>query len=80
MKHELSLKQIFDDFTDKTIMSNDEVEVLIMYVKGDSIVKIPDETCQSTASVSRIIAELKEKYKNYKKVQVAKLRVFDKKM
>jgi transcriptional regulator len=79
MKHELSLKQIFDDFANKTIMNDDEIKVLTMYIKGDSIVKIADITAQSTSSVSRIIAELKEKYKNYKKVEIAKLKVFDNK-
>ena len=79
MKHELSLKQIFDDFINKTILSDNEMDVLIKYVKGDSIVKIADETIQSTSSVSRTIAELKEKYKNYKRIEIAKLRLFDKK-
>lgn len=79
MKQELSLKQIFDDFINKTILSDNEIDVLTKYVKGDSIVKIADETAQSTSSVSRIIADLKEKYKGYKKIEVAKLKILEQK-
>ena len=73
MKKELSIKQIFDDFTSKTILNDLEKEVLVKYVKGDSIIKIASDISQSTSSVSRIIATLKEKYQNYKKLELAKL-------
>lgn len=73
MKKELSIKQIFDDFTSKIILNDNEYEVLIAYIKGDSIVKIATDTSQSTASVSRIIASLKNKYDVYKKLELAKL-------
>ena len=73
MKKELSIKQIYDDFTDKTILNDNEQEILIRYIKGDSIVKIASDTSQSTSSVSRTIAGLKEKYSNYKKLELAKL-------
>lgn len=76
MKRELAIKQIFDDFTNKTILTDKETEVLILYVKGDSIVKIADETNQGTATVSKIIAQLKTKYKNYKDLEIAKLKLF----
>lgn len=73
MKKELSIKQIFDDFTSKTILNDLEKEVLVKYIKGDSIIKIASDISQSTSSVSRIIATLKEKYQNYKKLELAKL-------
>lgn len=76
MKRELAIKQIFDDFTNKTILTDKETEVLILYIKGDSIVKIADETSQGTATVSKIIAQLKIKYKNYKDLEIAKLKLF----
>lgn len=75
MKKELSIKQIFDDFTSKTILNDLEKEVLIKYVKGDSIIKIASDISQSTSSVSRIIATLKIKYENYKKLELAKLQL-----
>ena len=73
MKKELSVKQIFDDFINKTILNDDELEILIKYIKGDSIVKIANDTAQSTATISRTIASLKDKYQNYKILEIAKL-------
>lgn len=73
MKKELSVKQIFDDFVAKIILNDLEQEVLIRYIKNDSIIKISNDLAISTATTSRIIAELKEKYNNYKKLELAKL-------
>lgn len=73
MKKELSMIQIFNDFVEKTILNDNEKEVLIRYVKGESIIKIATETSQSTSSVSRTIVILKEKYNNYKKLELARL-------
>lgn len=73
MKKELSVKQIFNDFVEKTILNDIEKEVLIRYIKNESIIKISSDLAISTATTSRIIAELKEKYKNYKQLELAKL-------
>lgn len=73
MKKELANKTIYDDFISKTILTDNEKEVLYMYVKDNSIVMIANETNQGTATVSRTIANLKEKYENYKKLELAKL-------
>ena len=79
MKKELSVKQIYDDFKSKIILSEIEEEVLTMYIKDYSIVKIADKTMQSTSTVSRIISEIKLKYNNYKNLEIAKLNIFKKK-
>lgn len=73
MKKELAIKQIFDDFTNKIILTDNEKDILIRYVKNDSIIKIANDTQQGTATVSRIIATLKDKYSDYKKLEIAKL-------
>lgn len=73
MKKELSVKQIYDDFISKTILNEIEEKILIKYIKNESIVKIADDLSVSTATISRTIAELKEKYANYKKLELAKL-------
>lgn len=73
MKKELAIKQIYDDFTSKIILTDNEKDILIRYVKNDSIVKIANDTKQGTTTVSRVIAELKEKYKKYKQLEIAKL-------
>lgn len=73
MKKELANKLIYDDFINKTILSEIEKEVLIKYIKGESIVKIATDITQGTATVSRIISQLKIKYKNYKQLELTKL-------
>ena len=73
MKKELCIKQIFDDFTDKTLLSEKEIDVLKRYIKNDSIVKIASDTMYGTATISRIIADIKLKYKNYKKLEMEKV-------
>ena len=73
MKKDLAMKQIYEDFINKVLLTDNQKDILIRYIKNDSIVKIAEDTCQSTSSVSRIIADLKEKYYNYKKLEIAKL-------
>lgn len=77
MKKELSVKQIYDDFVVKTILNDTEQDVLIRYIKSESIVKISTDLALSTATVSRVIAELKDKYSNYKKLELAKLSILN---
>ena len=79
MKKELSIKQIYDDFISKTILNDDEKEVLIRYIKSESIVKMANDMSLGTTTISRIIAELKEKYNNYKKLELAKLQLLKEK-
>lgn len=77
MRKELSVKQIYDDFVVKTILNDTEQDVLIRYIKSESIVKISTDLALSTATVSRVIAELKDKYSNYKKLELAKLSILN---
>ena len=79
MKRELSIKQIYNDFVDKVFLNDIEKKVLELYIKNETIVKISDTTNQSTSSVSRIIYELKIKYNNYKKLEISKLNILNKK-
>lgn len=78
MKKELSLKQIYDDFINKVILTDQEKEVLDLYIRNYSILKISDITSQGTTTVSRIIADIKDKYKNYKKLEIERLKIFEK--
>lgn len=73
MKKELAIKQIYEDFTNKMILTENEQDILLRYVKNDSIVKIASDTKQGTSTVSRTIANLKNKYNNYKQLEIAKL-------
>ncbi len=77
MRKELSIKQIYDDFIDKVILSDIEKEVLNLYIRNNSIVKMSDELCLGTATISRIIADLKDKYNKYKKLELERLRILN---
>lgn len=76
MKKELASTQILNDFLTKTILNDNEIDILKRYIKGETIIKIASETAQSTATVSRIIANLKVKYSKYKQLELAKLIIF----
>lgn len=77
MIKELSNKIIFDDFVNKTILTPDELKILEMLIKKFSIIKISSELSMSDRNVSRIIKDLKIKYKNYKKLELAKNDIFN---
>ena len=78
MKKELAIKQIYDDFLNKMLLTDNEKDILIRYIKNDSITKMANDTAQSSSTISRIIADLKEKYHNYKQLEIAKLEILDK--
>lgn len=73
MKKDLAIKQIYDDFINKITLSDNEKDILDRYIKNHSIVKIANDTSQGTATISRVIADVKAKYENYKKLEIAKL-------
>lgn len=73
MKKELAINLIYNDFINKVKLTDKELEVLNLYIKDNTIIKIADETKQGTATVSRIISDLKDKYNNYKKLEISKL-------
>lgn len=76
MKNELAIIQIFNDFTSRVTLTEEELKVLKMYIKNYSYVKIANEMGMSDRSVGRIISYVKEKYDNYKKLELAKLKIF----
>ena len=75
MKKELSVVEIYNDFIDKMILSDIEIEILKKYVKNETITKISVDLNMGTASVSRVIAEIKRKYEIYKQVELARLMI-----
>lgn len=76
MIEELSAKIIYDDFINKTFLTDDEKKVLDMLIIKESLVKIATETNMSERNVSRVIKNIKEKYKKYKELQLAILNLF----
>ena len=79
MKKELAIKQIYDDFIIKVVLTENEKDILDRYIQGDTYVKISLDTSQSYSSVSRTIMDLKTKYETYKKLELTKLILFKEK-
>ena len=77
MRRELSNKIIFNDFVNNVYLTEDEEKVLEMYVKRYSLIKMADVIGMSDRNVSRILRQIKGKYKDFKKIESAKLEVFN---
>ena len=43
MKKDLAVKQIYDDFISKIILNDNEKDILLRYIKDDTIVKIASD-------------------------------------
>lgn len=79
MIRELSCKLIYNEFITKEILTEEEIKVLNMLLKHYSLVKMSREACMSTAVISRYIRRIKDKYNDFKKIELSKLDIFDKK-
>lgn len=78
MKTELAVKQIYEDFISKVTLDNDEKQVLDMFLKNYSYIKIGDNIGMSDRNVGRVMRTVKQKYENYRKLEVSKLELFKK--
>lgn len=76
MIKELSNKVIFQDFIEKTSLTDEEIEILKLYLKRKAIISIGIEVNMSDRNVSRIIRNIKDKYNIYKKMEIAKIEIF----
>ena len=76
MIKELSCKIIYNDFIDKMVLTSDEMKVLNMMISKYSIIKMADLMNMSDRNVGRIIKDIKDKYNNYKKIELAKYDIF----
>lgn len=76
MIRELSNKIIYEDFKSKMTLTDDERKILDMLIIKCSIVKIAQEVSMSDRNVSRIIKDIKIKYNDYRKLELAKLDIF----
>jgi transcriptional regulator len=72
----LSNKIIYDDFVSKTRLTDDEIKVLDMLLDKELVIKIAQELHMSDRNISRIKRSIKEKYNNYKTIEIAKADIF----
>ena len=73
MIEKLRVKTIYDDFLSKTMLSEEQIDILNRLIKKDSIVKIALETGISQRTVSYEIKKIKKTYEEYKQIELAKL-------
>ena len=75
MQKALSCKIIREDFIEKMILTDNEIEVLEMLLKGYTITKISYLTHQSERNVGKIKRKLRDKYENYRKLELSKMSI-----
>lgn len=72
----LSNKVIYNDFKEKVLLTDEEIKVLDMLLKRYTLVKIGMELDMSDRNVSRVVKRIREKYEDYKKIEIAKCKIF----
>lgn len=77
MIKELCNKIIYNDFIKETILTEEEKNILDMWLLRYSIVKIAEKSGMSDRNVSRVLKEIREKYDNFRKIELAKLGIFN---
>lgn len=75
MLKSLSCKMIREDFITKMILTDDEIEVLELLLKGYLITKIALITHQSERNVGKIKCRIKNKFENYKQLELSKMSI-----
>lgn len=73
MCEKLKNKTIYNDFLDKVVLTDEQIKILDLLIKKESIVKISVELGMSQRTVSYEIKKLKQYYEEYKKIELAKL-------
>ena len=73
MCEKLKNKTIYNDFLDKVMLTEEQIKILNLLLKKESIVKISTELGMSQRTVSYEIKKIKQYYEEYKKIELAKL-------
>lgn len=72
MIEKLKIKAIYDDFIKNVSLTEEQIKILNMLIKRDSIVKISMEIGASQRTISYEIKKLKKLYQEYYNVQLYK--------
>lgn len=72
MIEKLKIKAIYDDFLKNVKLSEEQIKILDMLIKKESIVKISIEIGMSKRTVSYEIKKIKLLYEDYYKLQLSK--------
>lgn len=72
MVEKLKVKAIYDDFLKNISLTEEQIKILNMLINKETIVKISIELGMSQRSVSYEIKKIKDLYKDYYNLQLAK--------
>lgn len=72
MVEKLKVKAIYEDFVKNISLTNEQIKILEMLIKRESIVKISMEIGASQRTIGYEIRKLKNLYNDYCKVQLSK--------
>lgn len=72
MQEKLKIKAIYDDFLKNVALTEEQVKILNMWLKKESMVKISQEMSMSERSVGYEIRKIKDLFEDYYKVIMTK--------
>lgn len=72
MVEKLKIKAIYDDFLNSVTLTEEQIKILDMLIKKESIVKISMEIGASQRTIGYEIRRLKNLYNDYINVQLSK--------
>lgn len=77
MVEKLKIKMIYDDFLKNVTLTNEQLRILNMLIKRDSIVKISMEIGASQRTIGYEIRKLKNLFNNYCELQLSKTKILE---
>lgn len=72
MVEKLKIKAIYDDFLENVSLTEEQVKILDMLIKKESIVKISMEIGVSQRTIGYEIRKIKDLYNDYYNLQISK--------
>ena len=72
MIEKLKIKAIYDDFLENVALNDEQIKILDMLLKKESIVKISMEIGVSQRTVGYEIRKIKDLYNDYHNLQITK--------
>lgn len=78
MVEKLKVKAIYNDFLSSVTLTEEQIKILDMMIKKETIVKISMEVGMSQRTVGYEIRKIKDLYNNYLELEIAKLKLLEK--
>ena len=78
MVEKLKIKAIYEDFLANVSLTDEQIKILNMLIKRDSVIKISMEIGASPRTIGYEIRKLKDLYNNYCEWQLSKAKLLEK--